>query len=61
MKSENAARSQMLLIERDGFSCQQVQRNCITRKSIDREQVESLLRLLMDGTDVPKFRLAPPD
>ena len=27
----------------------------------DREQIESLLRLLMEGTDVPEFRLAPPD
>lgn len=27
----------------------------------DREQIEALLRILMDGTDVPEFRLAPPD
>jgi GAF domain-containing protein len=27
----------------------------------DREQIEALLRVLMDGTDVPEFRLAPPD
>jgi len=27
----------------------------------DREQIESLLHLLMAGTDVPEFRLAPPD
>jgi GAF domain-containing protein len=27
----------------------------------DREHVEGLLRILMDGTDVPEFRLAPPD
>lgn len=27
----------------------------------DREQIESLLRMLMEGTDVPEFRLAPPD
>jgi L-methionine (R)-S-oxide reductase len=27
----------------------------------DRDQIESLLRILMDGTDVPEFRLAPPD
>jgi GAF domain-containing protein len=27
----------------------------------DREQIESLLRILMDGTNVPEFRLAPPD
>jgi L-methionine (R)-S-oxide reductase len=27
----------------------------------DREQIESLLRLLMEGTEVPEFRLAPPD
>jgi len=27
----------------------------------DREHIEALLRLLMDGTDVPEFRLAPPD
>jgi L-methionine (R)-S-oxide reductase len=27
----------------------------------DREQIEALLRILMDGTDVPQFRLAPPD
>ena len=28
---------------------------------VDREQIETLLRMLMDGTDVPEFRLAPPD
>jgi L-methionine (R)-S-oxide reductase len=28
---------------------------------IDREHIEGLLRILMDGTDVPEFRLAPPD
>jgi GAF domain-containing protein len=27
----------------------------------DREQIEALLRMLMDGTEVPEFRLAPPD
>jgi L-methionine (R)-S-oxide reductase len=27
----------------------------------DREQIEALLRILMAGTDVPEFRLAPPD
>ena len=27
----------------------------------DREQIEALLQLLMQGTDVPQFRLAPPD
>ena len=27
----------------------------------DREHVEALLRTLMDGTEVPEFRLAPPD
>ena len=27
----------------------------------DREQIEALLRLLMAGTEVPEFRLAPPD
>jgi L-methionine (R)-S-oxide reductase len=27
----------------------------------DREQIEALLRMLMDGTEVPGFRLAPPD
>jgi GAF domain-containing protein len=27
----------------------------------DREHIEALLRILMDGTDVPEFRLAPPD
>jgi L-methionine (R)-S-oxide reductase len=27
----------------------------------DREHVEALLRTLMGGTDVPEFRLAPPD
>ena len=27
----------------------------------DREQIEALLRILMDGTAVPEFRLAPPD
>ncbi len=27
----------------------------------DREQIEALLQILMDGTDVPEFRLAPPD
>jgi L-methionine (R)-S-oxide reductase len=27
----------------------------------DREQIEALLRLLMEGTDVPEYRLAPPD
>ena len=27
----------------------------------DREQIESLLRALMDGTEVPEFRLAPAD
>jgi len=28
---------------------------------IDREHVETLLRTLMEGTEVPEFRLAPPD
>jgi putative methionine-R-sulfoxide reductase with GAF domain len=28
---------------------------------IDREQIESLLRSLMEGTEVPGFRLAPPE
>src|SRR5580658_1390110 len=28
---------------------------------VDREQVEHLLRMLMDGTEVPGFRLSPPD
>jgi len=28
---------------------------------IDREHVEALLRELMEGTEVPEFRLAPPD
>jgi L-methionine (R)-S-oxide reductase len=28
---------------------------------IDREHIEALLRMLMDGTDVPEYRLAPPD
>jgi L-methionine (R)-S-oxide reductase len=28
---------------------------------IDRDRIEALLRMLMDGTDVPEFRLAPPD
>ncbi len=28
---------------------------------IDREHVEALLRTLMEGTEVPGFRLAPPD
>jgi GAF domain-containing protein len=27
----------------------------------DREQIEALLQALMQGTDVPQFRLAPPD
>src|SRR5579863_676454 len=27
----------------------------------DREQIEALLRMLMEGTEVPEFRLAPPD
>jgi L-methionine (R)-S-oxide reductase len=27
----------------------------------DREHIEALLRTLMDGTEVPEFRLAPPD
>ena len=27
----------------------------------DREHIEALLRTLMNGTDVPEFRLAPPD
>jgi len=27
----------------------------------DRAQIDGLLQLLMDGTDVPEFRLAPPD
>jgi L-methionine (R)-S-oxide reductase len=27
---------------------------------IDREQIETLLRILMEGTEVPGFRLAPP-
>ncbi|HWW20338.1 MAG TPA: GAF domain-containing protein [Steroidobacteraceae bacterium] len=27
---------------------------------IDREQIEALLRILMEGTEVPGFRLAPP-
>jgi len=27
----------------------------------DREQIEALLQQLMQGTDVPQFRLAPPD
>jgi GAF domain-containing protein len=27
----------------------------------DREQIEALLQMLMAGTDVPEFRLAPPD
>jgi L-methionine (R)-S-oxide reductase len=27
----------------------------------DREQIETLLRMLMEGTEVPEFRLAPPD
>jgi L-methionine (R)-S-oxide reductase len=27
----------------------------------DREHIEALLRMLMDATDVPEFRLAPPD
>ena len=28
---------------------------------VDREQIEALLQVLMAGTDVPEFRLAPPD
>jgi L-methionine (R)-S-oxide reductase len=28
---------------------------------VDREQIEHLLRMLMDGTEVPGFRLSPPD
>ena len=28
---------------------------------VDREQIEQLLRILMEGTEVPGFRLAPPD
>jgi L-methionine (R)-S-oxide reductase len=28
---------------------------------VDREQIEQLLRILMDGTEVPGFRLSPPD
>jgi L-methionine (R)-S-oxide reductase len=27
---------------------------------VDREQIENLLRILMEGTEVPGFRLAPP-
>jgi L-methionine (R)-S-oxide reductase len=27
----------------------------------DRDQIESLLHILMDGTEVPEFRFAPPD
>jgi L-methionine (R)-S-oxide reductase len=27
----------------------------------DREHIEALLRILMDGTEVPEFRLAPPE
>lgn len=27
---------------------------------VDREQIETLLRILMEGTEVPGFRLAPP-
>jgi L-methionine (R)-S-oxide reductase len=28
---------------------------------VDREQIEQLLRILMEGTEVPGFRLAPPE
>jgi L-methionine (R)-S-oxide reductase len=28
---------------------------------VDREQIEALLRLLMEGTDVPNFRISPPE
>jgi L-methionine (R)-S-oxide reductase len=28
---------------------------------VDREQIEQLLRILMEGTEVPGFRLTPPD
>ena len=28
---------------------------------VDREQIEKLLRILMEGTEVPGFRLAPPE
>jgi GAF domain-containing protein len=28
---------------------------------VDREQIETLLRILMEGTEVPGFRLAPPE